>query len=172
MKAGIWVALLVVGALGCEEKKPTASANSASATPPVAVPPSAEPAHPTTGAASASAAASSAPAKVPDAIAAQHVLVAYKGAKGADKKVSRTKAEAKKRAEEVLTKAKGGTDFSALVAEYSDDPGSKERQGSLGKFTRDKMTKPFADAAFALAVDQISEPVETEFGFHVIKRNQ
>lgn len=114
----------------------------------------------------------SAPAKRPDAVAAQHVLVAFKGAKGADKKVTRSKAEAKTRAEEVVKKAKGGSDFSALVAEYSDDPGSKERQGSVGKFTPEKMTKPFSDAAFALPVDGISDVVESDFGFHVIKRNQ
>ena len=114
----------------------------------------------------------SAPPKVPDAIAAQHVLVAYKGAKNADKKVTRSKAEAKTRAEEVVKKAKGGTDFSALVAEYSDDPAAKERQGSVGKFTHEKMTKPFSDAAFALPVDGISDVVESDFGFHVIKRNQ
>jgi parvulin-like peptidyl-prolyl isomerase len=158
MKVGL-VALLVcaVGG-GCDEKKP--------APPPVA---SAAPA--TSAIAEPVVSASAAPA-VPDAIAAQHVLVAYKGAKGAGKKIARSKADAKKRAEEVVAKAKGGADFSALVAEYSDDPGSKDRQGSLGKFTRDKMTKPFADAAFALAVNEVSDVVETEFGFHVIKRNQ
>lgn len=100
------------------------------------------------------------------------MLVAYKGAKGAPKGVARSKADAKKRAEEVSAKAHAGSDFSALVAEYSDDPAAKERQGSVGKFTREKMTKPFSDAAFSLAVDGISEPVESDFGFHVIKRNQ
>jgi peptidyl-prolyl cis-trans isomerase NIMA-interacting 1 len=108
----------------------------------------------------------------PDAIAAQHVLVAYKGAKDAPKTVSRAKADAQKRAEEVATKAKAGGDFSALVAEYSDDPAAKERQGSLGKFTRDKMVKPFSDAAFALPIGGVTAPVETPYGFHVIKRNQ
>lgn len=116
--------------------------------------------------------ASTPPAAPPTSVAAQHVLVAYKGAKGADSKVTRSKADAKKRAEEVLAKAKGGTDFAALAAEYTDDPGSKTRQGSVGKFTREKMLKPFADAAFALPVDGISDVVESESGFHVIKRNQ
>jgi parvulin-like peptidyl-prolyl isomerase len=100
------------------------------------------------------------------------VLVAYKGAKGAPRTVTRSKADAKKRAEEVLARAKGGADFTALVAEYSDDPGSKERSGSVGKFTRDKMVKPFSDAAFALAENEISGVVESDSGYHVIKRNQ
>jgi hypothetical protein len=158
--------LLMLASLSCEERKPSppaansAAMNSAAAT---AAP---------SAVATPSATASAAPAKVPDAIAAQHVLVAYKGAKGAPKTVTRTKADAKKRAEEVVSKAKAGTDFSALVAEYSDDPGSKERMGSVGKFTREKMTKPFSDAAFALAVDEVSAVVETDFGFHIIKRNQ
>jgi NIMA-interacting peptidyl-prolyl cis-trans isomerase 1 len=117
-------------------------------------------------------AAPSARAPVPDTIAAQHVLVAYKGAKDAPKGVTRSKADAKKRAEEVVTKAKGGADFTALVTEYSDDPGAKDRMGSLGKFTRDKMVKPFSDAAFALQVGEVSDAVETPYGYHVIKRNQ
>jgi hypothetical protein len=120
----------------------------------------------------ASASAVPTAAAVPDAIAAQHVLVAHKGATGAPRSVTRTKADAKKRAEEVVSKAKSGADFSALVAEYSDDEGTKSRMGRVGKFTREKMTKRFSDAAFALAVDETSGVVETEFGYHVIRRNQ
>jgi NIMA-interacting peptidyl-prolyl cis-trans isomerase 1 len=112
------------------------------------------------------------PMDVPTEVAAQHILIAYRGAKNAPKGVSRTKAEAKKRAEEVLARAKAGEDFSSLVKAYSDDPGSVDRQGSVGKFKRDKMDKAFADAAFALRVDEVSGVVETPFGFHIIKRNQ
>lgn len=119
------------------------------------------------------ASASAAAKPPPDAITAQHVLVAYKGAKDAPKNVTRSKTDAKARAAEVAAKAKEkGADFTALVKEYSDDPGSKDRLGSLGKFTREKMVKPFSDAAFALGVDETSDPIETPFGFHVIKRNQ
>ncbi|MBX3190526.1 MAG: peptidyl-prolyl cis-trans isomerase [Labilithrix sp.] len=158
--AALAIATLI---LGCEDKpkEPPAPAASASATSSVVVAPSASPS-----------ASADAPVPVPDAIAAQHVLVAYKGAERAPKSVTRSKADAKKRAEEVAAKAKSGADFSALVEEYSDDPAAKERRGSLGKFTRDKMAKPFSDAAFALKVDEVSDPVETPFGFHVIKRNQ
>src|SRR5690606_13583178 len=126
---------------------------------------------PTTPSAPSATSASAAKAP-PDAIAAQHVLVAYKGADSAPKGVTRAKTEAKKLAEEIAAKARAGEPFEALVATHSDDLGSKERLGSLGKFTREKMVKPFADAAFALEEGAISPPVETKFGFHVIKRNQ
>jgi parvulin-like peptidyl-prolyl isomerase len=105
-------------------------------------------------------------------VAIQHVLVAYRGAKGAPKTVKRSKAEAKKLAEEVLAKARAGEDFSELASKYSDDPGSKGNRGNLGKRTRDVLVPPFADAAFRLEEGQISDVVETEFGFHIIKRNQ
>ena len=136
------------------------------------VPPPIATATATTTTATATTATPVASAPAPDAVAAQHVLVAYKGAEKAPRGVTRSRADAKKRAEEVSAKAKAGSDFSALVAEYSDDPAAKERQGSVGKFTREKMARPFSDAAFALAVGESSAPVETLFGFHVIKRNQ
>ncbi|HEY6723420.1 MAG TPA: peptidylprolyl isomerase [Polyangiaceae bacterium] len=147
----------------CEQAEPAtekaaapASAEPASAAPPAASEPAPEP-----GA-----------DKPPESVAAQHVLIAYRGAKNAPAGVKRTKAAAKTLAEEVATKAKAGADFSALVQEYSEDPGTKDRLGSVGKFTPDKMVKPFSEAAFQLRVDEVSAPVETEFGFHVIKRNQ
>ncbi len=159
------LSLLVVFAAACDDKpKPPAPAMPETST--GLLPPTAASSAPTP------APVASAPTVAPDAVAAQHVLVAYKGAEKAPKGVTRSKAEAKARAEEVAAKAKSGSDFSALVAEYSDDPAAKERQGSVGKFTRDKMAKPFSDAAFALAVGESSGAVETPFGFHVIKRNQ
>ena len=105
-------------------------------------------------------------------VMAQHVLIAYRGAERAPKAVTRSKADAKKRADEVFAKAKAGEDFTALVSSYSDDPAAKERLGSVGKFKREGMAKPFSDAAFALKVDEVSPVVETIFGFHIIKRNQ
>lgn len=150
----------------CDETKSTPSPAAGSAT--GALVPSASASAP----AAPSVAAATAAPKVPDAITAQHVLVAYKGAKGAPKSVTRSKVDAKKRADEVAAQARTGGDFTVLVATYSDDPGSKERMGSVGKFTRDKMVKPFSDAAFALGVDETSGVVESDFGFHVIKRNQ
>jgi parvulin-like peptidyl-prolyl isomerase len=157
--------LLVLIVAGCEDKP---------APGPAVAPPSATPAAPAPSP-PAPAASSAAPAEQapPDAVAAQHILIAYRGAKNAPKDVKRVKADAKKLADEIVQKARGGADFSALVQQYSEDPGSKERMGSLGKFRHDApFVKPFIDAAFALKVGQVSDAVETPFGFHVIKRNQ
>jgi len=112
--------------------------------------------------------------KEEERVAASHVLVAYKGARGAAPTVVRTKEQAKKRAQEVLKKAKGAqaTDFAAIAKKYSDDPGSGPKGGELGTFARAAMVKPFSDAAFSLKPGDVSEIVETDFGFHVIKRTQ
>ena len=104
-------------------------------------------------------------------VGASHILVAYKGARRARAEVTRTKRQAKERAEEARAKAVQGEDFAALAREYSDDP-SASKGGSLGSFAKNAMVKPFADAAFGLKVGEISKIVETEFGFHVIRRTQ
>jgi protein-disulfide isomerase len=113
----------------------------------------------------------SAPKPPPDSIAASHLLVAYKGAMRAGPQITRSKAEAKKRAQEALAKIRGGADFAKIAREYSDD-GTAARGGTLGVFPRNAMVKPFADAAFALELNGVSEVVETPFGYHVIWRTQ
>lgn len=77
--------------------------------------------------------------------------------------------ETKEEAEEVAQKLADGGDFAELAAEYSVDPGTAENGGELGSFGPGEMTPAFEEAAFALDPDEISEPVETEFGYHVIK---
>lgn len=107
-----------------------------------------------------------------ESISAQHLLVMHKEGQRAPKEITRTKDEAKARAEEAFKKLKAGTDFDALVKEYTDEPGSKDKSppGTLGSFTRGRMVKPFEDAAFALKPGETSPIVETAFGFHIIKR--
>jgi hypothetical protein len=108
----------------------------------------------------------------PQEIAAQHLLVMYKGSKAAPASVTRTREEARVRAGEALARVKAGEAFDKVVAAYTDEPGGAKRGGELGRFARDMMVKPFADAAFALEVGQVSGIVESPFGFHVIKRTE
>jgi peptidyl-prolyl cis-trans isomerase D len=77
--------------------------------------------------------------------------------------------EARNKALNVLKEARSGTDFGELAKKYSDDPGSRNNGGDLGFFTRDRMVKPFSDAAFAMKVGEISEPIRSPFGWHIIK---
>lgn len=72
-------------------------------------------------------------------------------------------------AQELRERIESGEDFAALATEYSADAGTASQGGDLGWFEADDMVKPFEDAAFALQPGEISEPVETLFGVHVIK---
>lgn len=70
----------------------------------------------------------------------------------------------------ILDRIKNGEKFGKLAKDLSTDTGSAKRDGSLGYFTKGKMVKAFEDAAFKLQVGQVSEPVKTEYGYHIIKR--
>jgi peptidyl-prolyl cis-trans isomerase D len=75
----------------------------------------------------------------------------------------------KAQARHVATLARGGKPFAELAREYSKDPGSAQKGGDLGWFTRGRMVKPFEDAAFGAPVGSIVGPVRSSFGLHVIK---
>ncbi|WP_212629033.1 peptidylprolyl isomerase [Pseudomonas sp. KB-10] len=101
---------------------------------------------------------------VPAEVDASHVLIAIND--------ERDEKAALARAQEVLAKAKKGEAFDKLAEEYSDDPSAKSNKGDLGFFQADRMVKPFADAAFALKnKGDLSEPVKSQFGYHVIRLN-
>jgi parvulin-like peptidyl-prolyl isomerase len=72
-------------------------------------------------------------------------------------------------ANELRQRLLNGEDFATLAAEYSDDPGSAAQGGDLGWFGRGRMVSPFEEAAFSLPVGEISEPVKTDFGYHIIQ---
>ena len=100
----------------------------------------------------------------PEQVQARHILVrADKNAEAAVRDAAR------KRLADIRQEALGGGDFAALAKAHSEDPGSKEQGGDLGLFGRGRMVKPFEEAAFALAPGQISEVVETEYGYHLIQ---
>jgi len=75
----------------------------------------------------------------------------------------------RKLAEELRHKAQAGADFAMLARQSSEDPSSREKGGDLGAFTRNTHTRAFDDAAFALKPGTVSDVVQTDFGFHVIK---
>ena len=87
-----------------------------------------------------------------DEVHAQHVLL-------------KEESEAK----EVYEKAKKGDDFETLAKKYSKDPSAAQNGGDLGFFTRARMVPQFADKAFSMTKGDISEPVKSPFGWHVIK---
>lgn len=106
----------------------------------------------------------------PKEVRVSHILVSYQGALKAE--TDRTKEEARKLAEELDKHAKApGADFAALAKQHSNGP-SAANGGDLGKFGKGKMTPAFEKAAFGLKVGQVSDVVETPFGFHIIKRTE
>lgn len=83
--------------------------------------------------------------------------------------ISDTSAIGKKVIDSVYTKLEEGEKFAELAKAYSEDPGSKSRGGSLGKFSRGQMVKSFEDVAFSLEENTFSKPFKTRFGWHIIK---
>ena len=73
------------------------------------------------------------------------------------------------KAKDIVTKLASGGDFAALAKENSSDPGSKEDGGMLGYFSKGQMVPSFEEAAFALKKGEVSKPVQSQFGWHVIK---
>ena len=70
----------------------------------------------------------------------------------------------------IMERLKSGEKFGKLAKELSTDSGSAKRDGNLGYFTKGMMVKPFEEVAFKLQIGETSEPVKSEFGYHIIKR--
>ena len=90
--------------------------------------------------------------KTEDEVAARHILV-----------------DSEEKAKELRAKIVGGADFAEVAKENSTDPGSKEQGGLLGYFTKGQMVPEFDAAVFKMLKGQVSEPIKTNFGWHIIK---
>ncbi len=104
-------------------------------------------------------------------VKARHILISYKGARNATgAAANRSEDEAKALAATVLADTKKpGADFAALASKYTDEAAGKTKGGDLGFFKKDQMVKEFADAAFAMKAGEISGPVKSPFGYHIIR---
>ncbi|MFA6956455.1 MAG: peptidyl-prolyl cis-trans isomerase [Thermoanaerobaculia bacterium] len=78
-------------------------------------------------------------------------------------------AAAKAKAASLVAQLRAGADFAKLAAENSEDPGSKTRGGDVGFFERGRMVPEFENAAFSLKIGEISDPVKTQFGYHILR---
>lgn len=168
--------LLAVAALGCGTAQVVAAApegTAAEAKAPAAAVPSEAPSSSAAAPVGESAPPAPKPSgEMPKEVGARHVLVQYVGAERAPASVVRTREQAEALAQKVLARARRGESFTRLATEYSDEPGAAGRGGALGKFGRGKMAPAFEEAAFRLAVGEVSNVVETPFGFHVIVRTE
>ncbi|MCA9578121.1 MAG: peptidylprolyl isomerase [Polyangiales bacterium] len=100
-------------------------------------------------------------------VRASHILLMYAGS--ARSTATRSKADAERLIAELKTQLDQGSDFAGLARAHSDCP-SGSGGGDLGAFGRGSMVKPFEDAAFSMNVGDVSGVVETDFGYHIIKR--
>ncbi len=104
-------------------------------------------------------------------VTARHILIRFKDSPVPlrDGQVDRTDAEALAKAKEIRAAIAGGADFGEAAKKDSDDTGSGVNGGSLGSFGRGSMVKPFEEVAFAQKVGELSEPIKTQFGYHIIQ---
>jgi len=107
-------------------------------------------------------------------VKARHILIRFKGSPVPVKKDAKdlTEEEALAKAQEIRKKVVDGADFATLAKAESDDAGSGANGGDLGMFGRGRMVPAFEQVAFTMAVGELSEPVKTQFGYHIIKVEQ
>lgn len=101
--------------------------------------------------------------KVNERIDAAHILVSTK---------NNSDAEALKKINDIRQELLSGKDFTEIALEKSDDKSVKKNKGQLGKFSRDALVKDFTDVAFSMKEGELSNPVKTRFGYHLIKLNK
>jgi len=104
-------------------------------------------------------------------VKARHILIRFKGSPVPLKKDEKdlTDEEALAKAKDLREKIVKGADFAGIAKAESDDTGSGANGGDLGSFSHGRMVKEFEQAAFTLPIGQVSEPVKTQFGYHIIQ---
>ena len=100
-------------------------------------------------------------------VRASHILLMYQGS--ARSSATRTKDEALQQITSIKQEIDGGADFAQLAQQHSDCPSGKQG-GDLGPFGRGQMVKAFEDTTYALEVGNTSDVIETDFGYHIIRR--
>ncbi len=100
-------------------------------------------------------------------VRAQHILIKADG-----NEVNDSTETALAKATRIHAEIIAGADFDSLAKKYSDDPGSGAKGGDLGFFERRQMVQPFDEAVFSMKVNEVSDPVKTRFGYHIIKLNE
>jgi hypothetical protein len=138
-----------------------------------------------TGATAAPPAASNALVRIAEAASAQaaredeskmsalHLVVTHgDSVMGKALHITRTRAQAKQRASEALARARKGEDFAKLIGEYTEEPHTDQTHGELKNFRRKDAMPSFADAAFKLKVGEVSDVVDTPYGYMVILRTK
>lgn len=101
---------------------------------------------------------------VPERVHARHILLKIEPEADAEREQ-----EVRAAAEALLEELREGADFAEVAERESQDPGSRQRGGDLGEFERGRMVPAFEEVAFRLEPGQLSEPVRTEFGFHIVR---
>ena len=99
----------------------------------------------------------------PQTVTVRHILLLTQN------KTKEEKESVLEQMQRILIRARQGEDFGELAKEFSEDPGSKENGGLYEDFGRGVMVKPFEDAAFSIPIGEISDIVETQYGYHILK---
>ncbi|MFT5606264.1 MAG: peptidyl-prolyl cis-trans isomerase D [Parvicella sp.] len=100
----------------------------------------------------------------PEIRQASHILLSVSKSASDDKR-----AEILAKADSIFAEANNGVDFAVLAEAHSEDPGSSKKGGDLGIVAKGQMVQAFEEAVFAMAADEIRGPIETQFGYHIIK---
>lgn len=111
------------------------------------------------------------PSDEPERVALKHIIVTYSGARNAPAGSNRSESQARDRAQRILGRVREpGSDFTAMILRFSDDPNAARDRGDLGLVPQGRLDPPLDRAAFALRVGEISDVIGSDQGFHILQR--